>query len=751
MSNLLINKTYLIISKWCYPFGGGEEFLFQSMKWACDMGMKSYWLSFTDSQNKNFTELSIDEYPFGKILKIPGGINKTNIYNWIKIINPDIVHHQGHMREIFFNECKKLRIEFLTGFHFWSGSIILDPEKKNIEILKNYKHHKTDPQIEKLWNEPFCNYYTVTPFVSECIDMVTGYKIKDNIFAASDYNKIKIKNNFDSYKNKYVTMINIHRLKGGEVFLHLLKNLKDIPFLAVRTEHYSEDLDQSIEDEINSRDDGSIFMQRTSNPVVIYEKTKIILVCSYVDETFCRVVNEAMLNGIPVITTGRGNIKYLVESSGTIVDPYDLDGWVSAVSELYFDEKKYREIQKKTLAEYENFSERKAIKQFKKICTKIIKKSKENNIMLFTPWCDQGLGIQSRNYAKILLDHDFNVSVFSLKPYSGDSAIAMQKNPEEWYMENIYYSNNEREKVQDAELIKFVEKYNVGKCIIPETCWHRVFEVARLLRKLNVKCYAVPNIEIVRKDEISKHKYFYKILCNNYLCYNIFKKYGYSTIEYVGYGIDEKNISFSPTEYTGECIKFLFIGGMNAFSRKHIISICRAFSEACKTNDNIHLTCTIQKTNLLELKDRNEINVFLNHPHITFIQEHLPYSKIIELYHENHISIQVSKHEGLGLGFYEGITTGTPVISLDTPPHNEIIINGVNGWLVECYHKKMVDNNDPLFDSAYFDPDKLTAVISSISNDFENVYQNILKTLKKDFYSRLHISEFKKKFLRSLG
>ncbi|MBP7652742.1 glycosyltransferase, partial [Candidatus Dependentiae bacterium] len=39
---------------------------------------------------------------------------------------------------------------------------------------------------------------------------------------------------------------------------------------------------------------------------------------------------------------------------------------------------------------------------------------------------------------------------------------------------------------------------------------------------------------------------------------------------------------------------------------------------------------------------------------------------IINLYYDSHISIQVSKHEGLGLGFYEALATGTPVISLNT-------------------------------------------------------------------------------------
>jgi hypothetical protein len=37
-------------------------------------------------------------------------------------------------------------------------------------------------------------------------------------------------------------------------------------------------------------------------------------------------------------------------------------------------------------------------------------------------------------------------------------------------------------------------------------------------KNYGVRTYGVPNIEIVRRDEIYKHNYFYKILANNYLC-----------------------------------------------------------------------------------------------------------------------------------------------------------------------------------------------------------------------------------------
>lgn len=83
----------------------------------------------------------------------------------------------------------------------------------------------------------------------------------------------------------------------------------------------------------------------------------------------------------------------------------------------------------------------------------------------------------------------------------------------------------------------------------------------------------------------------------------------------------------------------------------------------------MELIITIQGSQIPE-----EIKNFALHPALTLIIKHLPYNEIINYYQKSHVSIQVSKHEGLGLGFYESLMTGTPVLTLNTPLHNEIII-----------------------------------------------------------------------------
>jgi len=759
-------RTFLVISFWGYPFGGGEEYLYQTAIWARKHGMNSYWLCFSNADNKAYNELSIEYIDCFTIIKVPDGFNITTLYNWVKLINPDIVHHQGHMRKEIHDVCASLRIHMITGIHFWSGVLILNESCSNVNIYQNYEKHKTHPDFLELYNSKFCTFYSVSKFVSECVKKITDKEIEYLSYSGSTKSKYFVENN-DPVKNRYVTIINIHKMKGGELLLFLLQELKKIPFLIVRTEYQSEQLDKQIEDLVKTRNmDGSsaksLFLNRTNDVKSLYSQTKIFLAPSIVDETFCRTVNEAMMNGIPVITTGQGNIKYLVENAGIIlpltidsitnsINKTDMIKWKNAINELYNNKTKMKEISIATRIKYNEYSENVCETMFMKVVTDSIVKSKEYNIMIIAPWCDQGLGIQSRNYYRILNSAKYNVHVFSLKPYIANSAIELQKDPNEWIVDRIYYSPNDREHVKDTELLEFVRNYNIGKCIIPETCWFRVFEIAKLLRDNNVKAYAVPNIEIVRKDEIVKHKYFYKILCNNTLCYDIFGKHGITNIKYIGYGLSDRYVKFKDKDdIDGNFLKFLFIGGMNAFSRKHILEICEGFTRAYEKNTQIRMTCTVQKINLLEMDDINSLSKYINHPGIDFVQNHLKYNDIINMYYNHHVSIQVSKHEGLGLGFYESLATGTPILSLDTPPHNEIVKNGINGWLIPCHYKKMTDNPNSFIESAYFDPNILCNKILEIYNN-KDTLPSLCETLHNDYINRLSIDIFETQFINSLN
>lgn len=745
MCDVFTNKIYLIATNWTYPFGGGEEFMYDTMEWAHNLGMISYWITFSDSKNKHFDKFMSTKHKYGTILNIPGGFNTETLYKWVYILKPDIIHHQGMFRQQFFVTAERLNIPFLTGFHFWTGGIILNEITQNIEIIKNAHMHKIHPEFEQLIKTNKCNFYCASSFVQECFKLITNVHISDIICPASSFERYKIKN-LDSFESKYVVIINIHKYKGGLILLHLLKKCLNIHFMCIKTEHNSDDLDNLIQTEINIRNTTNtascVYMERTYDMNSIYSQAKIIICASIVDETYCRIVNEAMMNGIPILTTHRGNIHYLVGDITPILDPEDYDEWVKAVNNLYTNIDLYNDMSNKMLKKYEDISENKSKIQFETVIRKTLLKSNEYNIGILTPWCDQGLGIQSRNYYNIIKSSKlYNIAIFAFKSYNATTDNNLQKNKKEWDIDNIYYSSHIREDITDTEIIQFCEKYNIGKMIIPETCWFRIFQIAQLLKHLNIKTYAIPNIEIVRKDELYKHNYFYKILNNNYLCGRLLSNLDVPNI-YIGYGIQD--IVLKEKKYSDNIIKYLFIGGMNAFSRKQLINVCEGFIKAYENNQNIHITVCVQK-----MDGQHNLDKYTNYPGFTILQQHYTYKDIIELYYTHHISIQVSKHEGLGIGFYESVLTGTPVLTLNTPPHNEIILDTINGWHIQCYYKKMEDNDNALFDSAYFDINVFAQKILEISNI--DKINHVIKNLKQNIDSHININIFKHRFLNALN
>lgn len=751
----LNNKKLLNISYWGWPiFGGGEQYLFDCMKWAHNNGMDPYWICFANSnpkQKAEFDNFTVINTEYGTIMQIPGGYSSDKLKMWLKLLKPDIVNHQGGYRRDMMKACYELGFICMTGACFWNECIVLGQKTKNKDILKNYELHSEAPEFKDVLKYSTM-VYGASYFVNDVIYKITGIKLKDVIYSSSNKENCKLLKH-EKITQKYVTLINYHVLKGGEILYECIKRLPHISFLCVKTEYMSEELDSKIENLIDTRNAQpntakSKYIKRQDKIKDVLKETKVLLVTSLVDETFCRTCNEALCNGIPVVTTGKGNISYMVENSATILDEKDYDAWAKEIDKLCTDEKYYKMMSKKASDQYETMSEEVAEKQFiEKVHECLFEVETSKNVMIFVPWCDQGLGIQGRIYVNILERIGYKTFIFGFKPYLATAENPrFQKNPKEWVHPNVYYSENDRETVTDEELIKFVQHNKIGKMILPEICYDRVFEITELLNEYGVKTYCVPNIEIVRKDELYRYGCFEKILCNNNYCERLFNDNNIMHTFYISHISLDPRIKFKKKKYKkGDKLKFLNLGGLNSIVRKQCYKVGSAFIEAYKQNPNMEMTISIQGSQIPD-----KIRDFADHPGMNIIIDHLPYSEVIKLYHKHHVSIQVSKHEGLGLGFYESIKTGTPVITLNTPLHNEIILDKVNGWHVPVSeYEVMKDNPQSLLKSALFDPEDLTKVMLEIANNPEETMKVIMNT-KKNHDERFNINKISGFFYEAL-
>jgi len=246
------------------------------------------------------------------------------------------------------------------------------------------------------------------------------------------------------------------------------------------------------------------------------------------------------------------------------------------------------------------------------------------------------------------------------------------------------------------------------------------------------------------KSELPKYIFFDKILCNNQLCQDKFNINGYNNTTLVEYTPIDSRLKFKKKDLRfgdGTKLKFLILGGLNAVVRKQIILVCKSFKSVLEYVSNIELIVCIQGSQIPK-----ELTEFTNVPGIFIEIKHYTYGEIIKKYQTTHINIQVSKHEGLGLGFYESIATGTPVLTLDTAPHNEIIINGVNGWYIKCEYEDMNDNTDGLVQSAIFKQNDLESKIEFLAKNLSEV-TSIIKNVKKNFDKRFNAETISNKFL----
>ena len=240
--------------------------------------------------------------------------NLVEIFKIIRIINPDVINHQGMNRMYFMKISNILNIPFLTGFCFWQDIFNLNKDNINIGILKNNELEKTDIFKDII---KYSYTYSSSNFVNDVIHKL--YNIRLDVIET-----ISLKEDFyinEYHEQKYVTIVNCHYNKGGYLIEYLCKELdKNIPLLLVYTEHDCKltiDYIQKLIDKRNKINNINLFIPKKIDIKDVYKKTKILLQASLCDETFCRVAYEAMINNIHIIKCGN---KYRSEYSYNLIN-----------------------------------------------------------------------------------------------------------------------------------------------------------------------------------------------------------------------------------------------------------------------------------------------------------------------------------------------------------------------------------------------------------------------------------------------
>jgi hypothetical protein len=750
------NKRVLTLVEWAYPpFGGGENWILNFNKILYNNNYDNFIICFSDMfKNISFTETKLINLDYVKIIQMPKDL--IYIIKMIKVINPDIINHQGIYREYFMKISNVLEIPFLTGFCFWQNIVKFNMDNINVNMINNNGLERTD-EFENILNNSYT--YSSSHFVNDIIeklynkklDVIETISLKEDFYIGYENNQNKI----------YVTLINCHYNKGGYLLEELCNNLNiNIPLQLVYTENdpiINIEFLTSLINKRNEKNNINKIIKEKVDVKIIYKKTKIIIIPSICDETFCRVGYEAMINKIPIISSSNGNLKYLLKDYALFIDNNDTQKWSNEIEKLYFNNKTINDFKSKNISTLnEVYIEKKILNKINNINESKYKLS-DKNIGLIIPWADQGLGIQGREYYISIKNIGYNPYVLSFKPYHATHEnIRLQTDETEWDYENISYSPNYREDLTYDEIIDFVYKYNIKKIIIIEATYIHIFRIAMFLKLLNVKIYLAINLECTRLEELDYHYIFDKIITNNLNSYLIMSNIFNDKIFNLGFHLSHnyfqnRNNKKKINEIKNKeklKLKFFCTGGFNAISRKNIDLIVITFYNIF--NDNIFLNWELN-VYIQGVQIPEEINKY-SCDNIKYHVNNLPYKLIIDKYFEHDIFIHMGSHEGLGIGFYESIYCGTPILTMDWIPNSEVIIDNQNGWLTNCSYSDIYDNDNSLLNKGIIIEKILKKKIIEIIEDKDNTINIINNSINNiDKISKINKSLFENNFLNFLS
>jgi glycosyltransferase involved in cell wall biosynthesis len=158
---------------------------------------------------------------------------------------------------------------------------------------------------------------------------------------------------FDTYrinsKREKVLFINPVPVKGVELAFKLANNNPDIPFLFVQSWQLSDE--ELVNLKRRAKESGNIeWLDKQSDMKNVYAQAKLLLMPSYWEEAWGRVITEAQVSGIPSLASNRGGLPESVGYGGVTLDPesnYEI--WHDTLRRFWFDDMFYKHYSERAL------------------------------------------------------------------------------------------------------------------------------------------------------------------------------------------------------------------------------------------------------------------------------------------------------------------------------------------------------------------------------------------------------------------
>jgi len=732
-------RSCLILSEWGFPFGGAEAFFNETANLLFELGFLVKWGNFQvpgRGYHEKYENVNHPTYTELRYNRVPNEVTLSEI---VLANSPDIVFSHGKFNDVLGKITSVNGIVLIEGFHFWTGLIDLYHES-NIDILNNIPLHNL-AETNSTERAPGSQKYLVSQFMLDVYEALGGsddFQVIDPTLFTN--HGIKFANSYGSN----ISQLDVSIGKGGDLFCQLVEQLgSEIPFTAV--------IRETTESVIKER---LLFLSQKyplltlipySEISSILRDSRLILIPSLVDETYNRVAEEGVQFGIPVLTSDRGNLRYLLEGEGAI-NSFDSSVWTDAIKSLYFSEENSRNLwtrQSRVLLKQKNTSI-----SILQLILDAIKSFRVKNVGVFTVNAPQGLGTLAKILIQQLDGTNLSGFIFSFSPYAKELET-------ENYWSKLYSPNFKgfisskftRENVPIIELLNFIDEFEIDVFIFPEVCWidnwTRLFKIKSA--RPYVRLVTMPMLETVVRGEIKNMNEFSLTLFPTQQSQKVLEKYEVKNGVILGF-TSPVEIAFDAERYSAlraeaqNPIRFLHVGGHNPTVRKQTPLVISEFIEALRYRSDITLTVTLQKITpeIAHLKIPEEI---------TIVSKPLSDSDIADLYLTHHVSIQIPSHEGIGIGFFESISLGCPVLTIDSPPHNEVVKSTHSGWLLEAREIQLPDNPAGIVSAAAPTPGSLANFLKEITR--EDILITSSRT-RKYYLENFSNEKFRTNFLQIL-
>ena len=302
--------------------------------------------------------------------------------------------------------------------------------------------------------------------------------------------------------------------------------------------------------------------------------------------------------------------------------------------------------------------------------TSIIKRLR---IGIITAWRPQGIGYIAKDFRRVLKD---KYDIFILSRKSDVNSL-------EWRIRNIEYLQGNNPKYT----LEWAQRNGLDLVISAEVNnWSGI-------RAMTVD--GIRNIAFMVSDTTRKycremsHEYLQAILTPTKYGAEVHRKFNFNDNVYAyNHPIDllefkDLDKQRQPKEPGSEILFFHNAGHGGWDKRKNTLVAAEAFhlldvEAQRKSKLLIHLQGVLSNygRRLQYLVSRNK--------GIEVHEGTVSREEIIEMTAAADVSILPSKWEGLGIPFLESLACGVPVITVDCPPMNSIITNGVTGYAVFC-------------------------------------------------------------------